>query len=47
VPLRDGRLRPAIAAARERVRARGDRYSEVRTAETARARKIEMSYIGG
>jgi cyclic pyranopterin phosphate synthase len=28
-------------------RARGDRYSEVRTAETAKARKIEMSYIGG
>jgi cyclic pyranopterin phosphate synthase len=28
-------------------RARGDRYSEMRTAETAAARKIEMSYIGG
>jgi cyclic pyranopterin phosphate synthase len=28
-------------------RVRGDRYSEVRTAETAKARKIEMSYIGG
>ena len=28
-------------------RARGDRYSEIRTAETAAARKIEMSYIGG
>jgi cyclic pyranopterin phosphate synthase len=28
-------------------RARGDRYSELRTAETAKARKIEMSYIGG
>ena len=28
-------------------RARGDRYSEIRTAETAKARKIEMSYIGG
>jgi cyclic pyranopterin phosphate synthase len=28
-------------------RARGDRYSELRTAETASARKIEMSYIGG
>ncbi len=26
---------------------RGDRYSELRTAETARAPKIEMSYIGG
>jgi cyclic pyranopterin phosphate synthase len=28
-------------------RARGDRYSELRTAETAKARKVEMSYIGG
>jgi GTP 3',8-cyclase len=28
-------------------RARGDRYSEIRTAETARLRKVEMSYIGG
>jgi len=28
-------------------RARGDRYSEIRTAETAKQRKIEMSYIGG
>jgi len=28
-------------------RARGDRYSEIRTAETAKARKVEMSYIGG
>lgn len=28
-------------------RARGDRYSEIRTAETASAKKIEMSYIGG
>ena len=27
--------------------ARNDRYSEIRTAETAGARKIEMSYIGG
>ena len=26
---------------------RDDRYSEIRTAETAKARKIEMSYIGG
>jgi cyclic pyranopterin phosphate synthase len=26
---------------------RGDRYSELRTAETAQNRKIEMSYIGG
>jgi cyclic pyranopterin phosphate synthase len=28
-------------------RQRGDRYSEIRTAETARPQKIEMSYIGG
>jgi cyclic pyranopterin phosphate synthase len=28
-------------------RARADRYSEIRTAETARQRKVEMSYIGG
>ena len=40
----DGVLRDAIAAV---WRAREDRYSEIRTAETARARKVEMSYIGG
>jgi cyclic pyranopterin phosphate synthase len=28
-------------------RARDDRYSEIRTEETARQRKVEMSYIGG
>ena len=28
-------------------RVRGDRYSEIRTAETAKQRKVEMSYIGG
>jgi len=28
-------------------RARADRYSEIRTAQTPKARKIEMSYIGG
>jgi cyclic pyranopterin phosphate synthase len=27
--------------------ARADRYSEIRTAETAKMRKVEMSYIGG
>ena len=27
--------------------ARSDRYSEIRTAETARERKVEMSFIGG
>ena len=26
---------------------RADRYSEIRTAETAGLKKIEMSYIGG
>ncbi|HPV25381.1 MAG TPA: GTP 3',8-cyclase MoaA, partial [Casimicrobium sp.] len=26
---------------------RNDRYSEIRTAETAKQRKVEMSYIGG
>jgi GTP 3',8-cyclase len=28
-------------------RERADRYSEIRTAQTARARKVEMSFIGG
>ena len=28
-------------------RARADRYSEIRTAETARGHKVEMSFIGG
>jgi cyclic pyranopterin phosphate synthase len=28
-------------------RQRSDRYSEIRTAETARVSKVEMSYIGG
>ena len=28
-------------------RKRGDRYSEIRTEETAKLRKVEMSYIGG
>ena len=38
-------------AIRDRIAAlwngRSDRYSEIRTAETARLRKVEMSYIGG
>ena len=46
--LRDGAgddsIRNSIAAV---WRARGDRYSELRTAETAKVRKVEMSYIGG
>ena len=40
----DDALRDAIAAV---WRARDDRYSEIRTAATAGARKVEMSYIGG
>jgi GTP 3',8-cyclase len=37
-------LRDEIAAVWQR---RADRYSEIRTAETAKNRKVEMSYIGG
>jgi GTP 3',8-cyclase len=40
----DEELRNEIAAVWQ---GRGDRYSEIRTAETARAKKVEMSYIGG
>ncbi len=40
----DDQIRDRIVAV---WRARGDRYSEIRTAETARLRKVEMSYIGG
>jgi cyclic pyranopterin phosphate synthase len=40
----DDELRDAIAAVWQR---RADRYSEIRTAETAKQRKVEMSYIGG
>ena len=40
----DEEIRAAIAAVWG---ARDDRYSEIRSAETAQARKIEMSYIGG
>jgi len=40
----DEELRNEIAAVWQ---SRGDRYSEIRTAETAKQRKIEMSYIGG
>jgi cyclic pyranopterin phosphate synthase len=40
----DEDLRSEIAAVWQR---RDDRYSEIRTAETAKQRKIEMSYIGG
>jgi len=40
----DREIAAAIGAVWE---ARSDRYSEIRTAETAALKKIEMSYIGG
>ena len=40
----DGAIRNEIAALWQK---REDRYSEIRTAETAKAKKVEMSYIGG
>ncbi len=40
----DEEIRDQIAAVWQR---REDRYSEIRTAETAKQRKVEMSYIGG
>jgi cyclic pyranopterin phosphate synthase len=40
----DEDIRNEIAAVWQR---RTDRYSEIRTAETAKLRKVEMSYIGG
>jgi cyclic pyranopterin phosphate synthase len=40
----DDALRNEIAAVWQK---RTDNYSELRTAETAKARKVEMSYIGG
>jgi cyclic pyranopterin phosphate synthase len=46
--LRGGASDDELSAAIERVWARrGDRYSELRTAETAARPKVEMSYIGG
>jgi cyclic pyranopterin phosphate synthase len=46
--LRGGASDAEIHAAIGRIwRVRGDRYSEIRTAATAKARKVEMSYIGG
>jgi cyclic pyranopterin phosphate synthase len=46
--LRGGSSDEQIAAAIGSVwKARADRYSEIRTAETARLNKVEMSYIGG
>src|SRR2546423_1916190 len=40
----DEAIRNEIAAVWQK---RADRYSEIRTAETAKQRKVEMSYIGG
>src|SRR5258706_14862120 len=40
----DEELRNEIAAVWQR---RADRYSEIRTGETAKQRKVELSYIGG
>jgi cyclic pyranopterin phosphate synthase len=46
--LRDNRSDDDLLRAIRAVwRHRDDRYSEIRTAETARQRKVEMSYIGG
>jgi cyclic pyranopterin phosphate synthase len=46
--LRSGGSDDALAAAIDGVwRRRGDRYSELRTANTAALPKVEMSYIGG
>jgi len=46
--LRGGSSVEEISHAIARIwQARADRYSEIRTAETAKLRKIEMSYIGG
>ena len=40
----DSIIRNALAAIWQQ---RADRYSEIRTADTAKARKVEMSFIGG
>jgi cyclic pyranopterin phosphate synthase len=40
----DEEIRNEIAAVWQR---RADRYSEIRTEQTAKLRKVEMSYIGG
>ena len=46
--LRGGTDDDGIAGAIARIwTVRSDRYSEIRTAETAKERKVEMSYIGG
>ena len=43
-PFSDEQISAAIAAVWT---GRDDRYSEIRTSQTASRRKIEMSYIGG
>ena len=46
--VRDGRDDEALTGAVRAIwRARSDRYSEIRTAQTAKERKVEMSFIGG
>jgi cyclic pyranopterin phosphate synthase len=46
--LRGGASDDEISAAIDAIwRKRGDRYSEIRTAQTTKLEKIEMSYIGG
>lgn len=46
--MRSGRSDAELSAAIRHIwHGRSDRYSEIRTAETASLRKIEMSYIGG
>ncbi len=46
--VRSGASDDELSAAIARVwRARTDRYSEIRTADTVKLRKVEMSYIGG
>jgi cyclic pyranopterin phosphate synthase len=40
----DDALRDEIAAVWQR---RADRYSEIRTSQTPKSKKVEMSYIGG
>jgi cyclic pyranopterin phosphate synthase len=46
--IRGGATDDELAAAVAKVwRARTDRYSEIRTADTTKLHKVEMSYIGG
>jgi cyclic pyranopterin phosphate synthase len=40
----DDEIRNEVAAVWQK---REDRYSEIRSVETAKAKKVEMSYIGG